>query len=117
VKVRQRLIRIGPLQLGIVHALFYGILSLVFFVPFVALMFVFGPRPPNQQAPPLFVGAGLVMLLLMPFFYAAFGFVFGVIAAALYNLIARITGGIDFTVEDAPPSTARESVNPAVDPY
>ena len=32
------------------------------------------------------------------------GFVMGVLMAALYNLVARWTGGLEFTVSDAPPA-------------
>ena len=42
-------------------------------------------------------GAGA---LLVPVFYGVMGFVFGVIGAAIYNLVAKWTGGIEFTVED-----------------
>lgn len=39
------------------------------------------------------------MGLLMPVFYGVFGFIFGAISAALYNLIARWVGGIQVEVE------------------
>ena len=44
------------------------------------------------------------MMILMPLLYAAMGFVFGVISGAVYNLVAKWTGGIEFTVTDAPES-------------
>ncbi len=103
--MRRRITRISPLQLGIVHAVFYGLISLVFFTPFFILMSIFAPHvAANQQnaAPQLFMGMGVVMAIIMPFLYAIFGFVFGIIGALIYNLVARITGGIEFTVEDAP---------------
>lgn len=35
----------------------------------------------------------------MPIIYAVFGFLFGIIGAAIYNLIARWLGGIEVEVE------------------
>jgi transmembrane protein DUF3566 len=115
--MRKRLTRISPLQLGIVHAVFYGLIMLVIFTPIMVLVSIFAPHAANQQQPPLFFGMGLVMAFIMPFIYAIFGFIFGVIAAAIYNFVARITGGIEFTVEDAPKGLATESVDPKRDPY
>ena len=37
--------------------------------------------------------------IFMPVFYGVFGFIFGVISAAIYNLIARWIGGIEVEVE------------------
>jgi hypothetical protein len=105
--VRRRLTRISPLQLGIVLALLYGLLCLVFFTPIFVLMSVLIPQTPNQPHPAsvFFPAAGTLFAVIMPVIYAAFGFVFGIIGAAIYNLVARMTGGIEFTVEDAPASS------------
>jgi len=35
----------------------------------------------------------------MPFFYAALGFIFGVVGAFIYNLLAKWVGGIEVEVE------------------
>jgi hypothetical protein len=37
--------------------------------------------------------------IFMPIFYAVFGFIFGIISAAIYNLVARWVGGIEVEVE------------------
>ncbi|MEY2546628.1 MAG: hypothetical protein QOG48_1745 [Verrucomicrobiota bacterium] len=103
--MRKRLTRISPLQLGIVHAVFYGLISLVIFTPIFLLVSILAPHAAaNQQqpVPQLFFGMGIAMAFIMPFLYAIFGFIMGVIMAAIYNLVARMTGGIEFTVEDAP---------------
>ena len=36
-----------------------------------------------------------------PIFYGVMGFIFGIIAACVYNLIAKFTGGLKFEVRDA----------------
>ncbi len=43
---------------------------------------------------------GVGFAIMMPVIYAVFGFIGGVIAAALYNLIAKWTGGFEFEVRD-----------------
>ncbi len=40
----------------------------------------------------------------MPVFYAIMGFIVGVLAAAVYNLVARWTGGLQFEVRDLDPT-------------
>lgn len=44
-----------------------------------------------------------VIVLIIPIIYAVVGLVGGIIAAAIYNLVARWTGGLEFEVGDVPP--------------
>jgi len=39
---------------------------------------------------------------MIPVLYATIGFIGGIIVAAIYNLIARLTGGLEFTLDDIP---------------
>jgi hypothetical protein len=39
------------------------------------------------------------MILLVPVFYAVFGYIMSAIACALYNLVASWAGGISITLE------------------
>ena len=43
-----------------------------------------------------------MMLIGMPFLYAAFGFIFTFLAAWFYNFVAKYTGGIEYTSIDLP---------------
>lgn len=43
---------------------------------------------------------GLWSLILMPLFYAFFGFVFGFFGALFYNLISKWVGGIEIELEE-----------------
>ena len=101
--MKKRLSRVSPLQLGIVLAVFHGLFSLIIFVP---MGFFFGFRAavnPTLTSPGLpGMAFGGVMMFFLPVLYAVMGFVFGVIAAAVYNLVAKITGGVEFTFQDAP---------------
>jgi hypothetical protein len=87
--MRKQLIRVAPRQTAKVMA----VLWFLFTLPFVLLMsLVFmkahGPKPP--------VG----FVLLMPVFYAVFGYIFTLIGAWLYNVVAKRVGGIEFTTEE-----------------
>ncbi|XHR28171.1 MAG: hypothetical protein ACFUZC_19865 [Chthoniobacteraceae bacterium] len=99
--MKKRLARISPLQLGIVLAVLYGLLSLIVFVPMGLLFAGRHTMGSVSSAPTAFPFSGL-FLLGMPVLYAIMGFISGVIGAAVYNLVAKFTGGIEVTVTDAP---------------
>ena len=99
--MKKRIARIAPLKTGIVLAVLYALLA-VFMVPVFLLMGIGAAatavRQGGAQLPFAFIfGAGAFML---PVFYGVIGFVFGVISAAIYNLVAKWTGGIEVTVEN-----------------
>ncbi|NNM87846.1 MAG: hypothetical protein HKL95_04945 [Phycisphaerae bacterium] len=104
---KKELSRIAPLRAGIVTAVLYGIMSLIF-VPFLLLAaLAAGHRSaaagPSPALPAFF---GLTFVVLMPAIYAIMGFIVGVLSAAVYNLVARWTGGLQFEVRDLAPTTA-----------
>lgn len=108
--MKKRLSHVAPLQLGIVFALLYGLISLVLVLPmgffFAGRTMIAGTQAIHNTplATPTLMGGifGGVMMILFPLFQAAMGFVSGVIAAVVYNFVARWTGGIEFTLQDAP---------------
>ena len=93
--MKKQLTYVAPLRAGIVLGVLYGLLSLIF-VPFFLLGAVLGSR----AGAPAFFGVGFAILL--PVLYAAAGFIGGIIAAAIYNLVAMWTGGLEFEVRDVP---------------
>jgi len=103
-----KLKRIAPLQAGKLLAAFYGLFSLLI-VPFMLFFMAVGSLAAKSQgagaAPPLPImfGMGIGFILLIPVMYAAMGFVFGVLAAALYNLLTRWLGGLELDFEMAAP--------------
>ncbi len=101
--MKKRLARISPLQLGIVLAVLYAVLSLIVILPLGAISMAGGAfmqhHGTHSGGATLFTG---VFLFLLPVLYAVLGFVVGVLVAAIYNLVASFTGGIEVTVEDAP---------------
>ena len=82
----------------------YACMGLIF-LPFFALAGLAGAfAQQTQQAtggPPAAIIAAMMFGfgMFMPVFYGVFGFIFGVISAAIYNLIARWIGGIEVEVE------------------
>jgi hypothetical protein len=93
----RRIRRIAPLQLGKIMALTYGIMGLIF-CPFFLLMTVFATHLPNNQRVGI-MALGTGFALFMPVLYAVMGFVFGVVGAFIYNVIAKRVGGIEVEVE------------------
>jgi hypothetical protein len=89
--MRKRLTYISPLQLGIVLALVYGVISLIV-VPFLLLGTLFG-HVGLQSA---------LMFIIFPFIYAIGGFIGGVISAIVYNIVAKWTSGIEYVAAEAP---------------
>jgi hypothetical protein len=100
--MKRTLKRIAPLQFGKIVGLLYGLIALLF-APFIlAFTIIMSLMPEHaQQGPPTIVlaGVGLILCAVIPMFYAAMGFVVGLIGAAIYNLLARMVGGIEFEVE------------------
>ena len=84
----------------------YACIGLIF-LPFFALAGLAGAfaqqtqQAQNAGGPPAALVAGMMFGfgIFMPVFYGAFGFIFGIISAAIYNLIARWIGGIEVEVE------------------
>jgi hypothetical protein len=98
--------RIGPLQAGKMLGVLYACMGLIF-VPIFMLAAAAGAfaqhvhRAEASLAVPDAVVAGIMfgMGIFMPVIYGVMGFIFGVIGAAIYNLVARWIGGIEVEVE------------------
>lgn len=103
-RVQVKLKRIAPLQAGKMIGIFYAAFSLLF-VPFVLVFFAMGSLAATTQtgvtAPGLglLLGFGAMGLLFVPVIYGVMGFVFGALAAWLYNLLAAWIGGLELTFE------------------
>jgi hypothetical protein len=94
---RKCLTYIAPLRAGVVLAVIYAFFGLIF-VPFFVLMALFG----NKAGAPAVFG-GMFFALFFPVLYAIGGFIGGIIGAAIYNLVAKWTGGLEFEFRDSPP--------------
>ena len=98
--------RIGPISAAKVGGVLYAGLGLVIgaFVSMI-MMALGGAAAVSEEAPGgaflgMLFGAGAIVV--MPIFYGIFGALMMLITAALYNLAAKIAGGIEIEVQPQP---------------
>ncbi len=86
--MKKQVISVSILQNAKVMAALYLVISL----PFTLLMIIPALMGQGQGA-----GFSLTMLVLMPLLYTLIGFVFTLVGAWVYNLVAARIGGFEFT--------------------
>ena len=91
----QRIRRFDVVQTANTLAVLYFILGAIFVVA-MWLFMAAGTSLELEGGPQWLAGA---MLILMPVIYAVLGWVFVALACLLYNLTARLTGGIAIELE------------------
>jgi hypothetical protein len=94
---KKELTRISPLRAGIISGVLYGVMALIF-VPIGLLTLLFHGKSGVANA------FGGVFFIFAPVLYGILGFIGGIIAAAVYNLVVKFTGGLEFEVRDVPPA-------------
>ena len=95
----KRLKRIAPLQLGKMSAVIYALGSLIV-VPFILLFSALASMFQPGHAPISgFAALGAGAIVIFPVIYAIAGFIFGMLGALIYNLVAKWIGGIEVEVE------------------
>jgi hypothetical protein len=92
--VTKKLIRIAPWQAGKLFAVVYFILSLIFVVPLELIALL---APTHTGPGPHFRPA---LIILFPFLYALAALVFVPLGCWIYNVAAKLVGGLDVTVRD-----------------
>lgn len=100
---KKRILSISVVQAGLVIGGLYGLLSLFFsiFLLIFGLIAMAVGTGSNDAAAAVGGGVGMIVIaVILPFLYGALGFIAGVIMAAIYNLIAKLTGGLEMTVAD-----------------
>lgn len=91
---KRRLARISPWQAAKVLSLLYFVTGVIAALLMAALS-AFVPPAPGQEAP------GIGFIIMLPVIYGLAGLVLVPIACWMYNTVARFTGGIEISVEDA----------------
>jgi hypothetical protein len=86
ITMKKQIINISPFQTAKVFAVLYFLMSIPL-IGFMAIAFSFSPAP----------HPGMGMLIIFPFAYLIFGFIFTVIGAWIYNIAANWVGGIEYT--------------------
>jgi hypothetical protein len=91
-EMTKQLMHVAPRQAAKVMALLWIAIT----IPFVLLMAVgiLASGAPNKPNPAVF--------LLFPLLYGVFGYLFTLLGASVYNVVARRFGGIEFTTSDGP---------------
>jgi len=91
-----RVKRIGVLSLAALSALVHAVLGLL-----IGLAVAVASFTPAGNAIPLLPGplVGALAIVLVPLAYGAMGFVLGAVMAAVYNLAARLVGGVTLLLE------------------
>jgi hypothetical protein len=84
--MKKQITNVSPVQTAKVMAILYLVMSL----PIVLLMMAFMPS----------MGMGKMMLLIAPVIYMVIGFIFTLIGSFIYNFVAGLVGGFEFTVTE-----------------
>lgn len=89
--MKQQITRLSPHQNGKVWAVMMTLVSLVFFVPIFLASSAFIPA-----------GRGMptVAIIVLPVVYLVIGYVMTALGCLIYNLVAKLTGGIEYEVQD-----------------
>lgn len=98
----QQIVRLSPHQNAKVFAVLMAVCSLVFVVP---MFLLFSAYAPVGERPPM------TMMLVMPLFYLVLMYVTVLVGCAIYNLLYRLVGGIEF--DTAEPAARPRGVAPA----
>lgn len=100
-----KLRRVGAVSVAITMGAVYFFVGIVVAVVVGGMMMVgFGALAGAKDSGNPLAGmfAGGFFLILAPIFYGILGFIGGLIASGIYNLVARFTGGIEMELTGAP---------------
>ena len=91
--------RVGPLSVAKNAGVLYAVIGLIVGA-FFSLFAVAGAFSRDSGAAAGIAGIlGVGAIIMFPIFYACIGFVGSLIAAALYNVVAGMVGGIELDLE------------------
>lgn len=108
----KRIASVSPPQAGKVLGTLHALLALIV-VPFFLLFALFAPHDATAANLGVPQGGFVFLAVILPVFYGVAGFIGGAIAAAVYNVVAGWTGGLEFTVVDVPPAMPVQTVVPS----
>ena len=91
--MKKQIVHVSVLQTSKVAAALYFVMS----IPLVLIMMI-----PVMLASGSVPGVSVGMLIIFPIIYLIFGFIFTAVAAWIYNLVAKVVGGFEFSVNEVP---------------
>jgi hypothetical protein len=89
--MKHQIARFSPHQNGKVFAILMAVASLVIFIPTAVIFMATGAGK----------GMSVLPMLLAPIAYLIFGYIATVIWCALYNVLYKVVGGIEFESTDS----------------
>ena len=89
--------KIGVLSLAKFEAILMAVMGLIEGLIFAFLGMFLGALTSSMGAA---AGLGFFGIIVLPIVFGIMGFVFGAIGALLYNLIARLIGGIEIELQN-----------------
>jgi hypothetical protein len=87
-KMKTQIVNVSVLQSAKVAAVFYLVIS----IPMCLLMLI-----PAMMGKDSGTGFSVVMLIVLPVLYTLGGFIFTLVSAWIYNMVASRVGGFEFT--------------------
>jgi hypothetical protein len=91
-----RIRRFGVIATANVAAIIYLIMTAIFAIPFALILSAAPMTTTDQFGRTVDIGLSPLFVLFIPIFYAAVGWIFTAIGCLIYNLAARVTGGVEF---------------------
>lgn len=103
--------RVDPFSVGKIAGLLYTIIGLFIgaILSIVAMAGATFAAEAGEGSPLIGVFLGVGAIIALPIFYGVLGFVLFSIAAALYNVLASVVGGIRIDVEQSVDATGPAS--------
>ena len=96
----KRIKRFDPVKTATVIGVLYALLTAVIFIPIGLIFSAVGANLPSDSENFFFPAFGGVMFFFFPIIYGVLGFIFGLLGTAIYNLVAKWTGGIALELVD-----------------
>lgn len=95
------LTRVGPVSLAKVALVFYGAIGLLVGIGFAlaSLMGAAAGMASGEDSAVVGMIFGVGAIVALPLLYGGFGAISALVFAALFNVIAGLTGGIELTLE------------------
>lgn len=93
--------RIGVLSVGKVMGSLYALVGLIFGLIFSLVAMMGAAIGSFEGGDEAWIGAifGIGAIFFLPVFYGLMGFLGGLLMSALYNLVAKIVGGVELHLE------------------
>jgi hypothetical protein len=91
--------RVAPLSFAKVSGILYALMGFVGGGIISVIAIVGGALSPDASSGFFGMAFGAAAVVILPIFYGCLGFVFALIGAALYNVIASMVGGLELDLQ------------------